>query len=209
MNDLERRHDEVVEELARSYGANGYTVETNVDVGEGGGRLEVDLLARRADETVLLEVRLRTPYTSETRLRDFAELAHRKGWRFVIALADSKNVEEVELPSAEAVRAKLAEASGLDPRSDAATLVAWAVLEAAARVVLARSTERILRGKSPASLVQELASLGRLTREEERELLDFAARRNRLAHGFWMAGEGGADVRQVLAVAERLLAEDR
>jgi hypothetical protein len=206
MSALQERYENVVRDIAASYRAKGYAVRARAKVPTDDGRqLEVDLLAERGAETVLVEVRLTNFAGSQHALRDYADLAHRKGWRFVIAVADSKNVEEVEVPAPQAVRARITEARKLDLQSDAALLMAWAVLEAAARLALAKAGHRVVRSKAPTALVQELASLGRITPQEERDLMAFAAKRNRLAHGFWEATTAPIGSGQVLAVAERLL----
>jgi Holliday junction resolvase len=208
VSDLKERYEEVIRELAGSYEARGYAVQVNAKVGPPSAKLKADLLAKRGGETVLVEVKLATSGAPSDALRQYAELARQEGWRFVIAIADSKNVETVEIPSVDEVRAKIVEAKKIKPKSDAASLMAWAVLEAAARFALARSGHRVVRSKPPTALVQELAGLGRLSTKEERELLAFAAKRNRLAHGFWDATVAPIEVGRVLALAERLLTDN-
>ncbi len=205
MSDLKQRHDEVVRELARSYEARGFTVQVEADIGKG---RKADLLAKRGAETVLIEVKVASSSPADRALPTYAELAQRNGWRFVIAVADAKNVDEIEIPTAEVVHTKVAEAKALPPGSDAAVLTAWAVLESAARLALVRSGRRVGRSTTPKALVQELATLGRLTMAEERDLLSFVATRNRLAHGFWDAAPAHTAVSAVLALSERLLSDE-
>jgi len=199
---LKQRHDEVVRDLARSYEARGFTVQVEADIGEG---RRADLLAKREGETVLVEVRVASSSPTDRALPTYAELAQQNGWRFIIAVADAKNVDEIEIPTAEVVRTKIAEAKALPLGSDAAVLIAWAVLESAARLALVRSGRRVGRSTTPKGLVQELATLGRLTMAEERDLLSFVATRNRVAHGFWDTAPAHAAVSTVLALSERLL----
>ena len=82
------------------------------------------------------------------------------------------------------------------------------MLESAARLALVRSGRRVRRSTTPRGLVQELATLGRLSMGEERDLLAFVTTRNRLAHGFWDAAPAETGVSTVLALSERLLSEE-
>jgi hypothetical protein len=95
----------------------------------------------------------------------------------------------------------------IDPHSAGAALLAWSVLEAAARRAATASGARVVRSTSPAALIQQLAGAGLVTTAEERRLQELGAVRNRRAHGAWEAARGEFDVEAVLSVAERLLAE--
>lgn len=204
MTDLRQRYDEAVRGLARSYEAKGFTVQVEADVGEGH---KADLLAKRGHETVLVEVKVASSSAADHTLPMSAELAQRNGWRFVLAVADARNVDEIEIPAAEVVHQKIAEAKALPPGSDAAVLIAWAVLESAARLSLIRSGRRVGRSTTPRGWIQELATLGRISIAEERDLLAFVEIRNRLAHGFWNAAPVDTAVSAVLTLSERLLSD--
>jgi hypothetical protein len=207
-NALDARHDEVVAELARKYEAAGYSVENRPRIDDAGATLEADLVARRGSETVLIEVKLATNAAPSPQLAAFAELARRKGWRFVIAIADARSVEEVPLETPESVRAMVAEARRIESQPAAAALLAWSVLEAAARRAATSAGLRVVRATTPTGLIQHLAGAGLVTIEEERRLSELGAIRNQLAHGSWEAARGKFDVEEVLAIAERLLAEE-
>lgn len=200
---LEARRDEVLTQVAAEYQAKGYIVERDQHLEDGGEVYEVDLLARSGDDVVLIE--LTGTGATQSALRRFAELAERKSWRFVILVVDAKNHEEVEVPSPEAIRAKLTEARAITPSSTAAPLLAWSVLEAAARLALARSGRKVVRSRTPTALVQDLAALGLVSRNEEQLLNRFAKARNGLAHGFWDTSPADADVSTTLDLAQRLV----
>jgi hypothetical protein len=206
---LKERYDDVLQQLADEYEGKGYEVKVHARIATvAGAPLDADLLATRGDETVLLQVKLATAASATPAIRQYAEVAQQKGWRFIIAVADSKGVEEVDVPTMNTVREKIAETRAIEAKSTAAPLLAWSVLEAAARFALARAGTRVVRAKSPSALVQELASLGLVTSKEERQLQAFARTRNRLAHGSWDAPHEPNDVEFALVLAERLIAED-
>ncbi len=201
-----QRHDEVLQELAARYQAKGYSIEVEPLIQlKTGAMARPDLVARRGAETVLVEVRMASPAGPTPALRELAELAQLNGWRFVVAVADSRDVEEIEIPSAAEIQAKLSEVRTLG-ESTASSLLAWAVLEAAARYALARLGRRPPRTATSSSLIQQLASLGLVDVDEESRLHEFANVRNRLAHGFWSQSDPQPKTNTVLRVAEKLLA---
>ena len=209
--DLQQRREEAVAVLARRYRSEGFTVEVQPEIAlDDGTRLRPDLIAKRGGETILLVAKSSPSIAgSDAPLRRFAEIAQQRGWRFVVAIVDARDIEEIEVPAAGAVAEKLAEARALDPRSTAAPLLAWAVLESAARHALVRCGQRATRAMSPQALVQQLASLGLVSPDEEQHLQAFGSVRNRLAHGRWSpTGSAEPDVQRVLAVAERLIDPD-
>jgi hypothetical protein len=207
MMDIKQRHDAVVRQLIERYRAMGYTVQEEPQIVESaGGKLVPDFLATRGGETVLVEVKLSRPTSSSTTLRRLADVAHKNNWRFVIAVVDEKDFQEVEVGSEADARRKLAEARALDPSSSSAPLLAWAVLESATRLALVNSGSRILKSATPLALIQQLGALGLVSNDEENALRSFALARNRIAHGFWATTLAEDRVPLVLDIAERLLA---
>lgn len=207
MMDIKQRHDAVVRQLIERYRAMGYTVQEEPQIVESaGGKLVPDFLATRGGETVLVEVKLSRPTSSSTTLRRLADVAHKNNWRFVIAVVDEKDFQEVEVGSEADARRKLAEARALDPSSSSAPLLAWAVLESATRLALVNSGSRILKSATPLALIQQLGALGLVSNDEENALRSFALVRNRIAHGFWATTLAEDQVPLVLDIAERLLA---
>lgn len=178
----ERREARILDELERRYRDRGYSVEREPSL-DGGAR--GDLLATRADETVLVEVRhVGRRSNDETSLEVLAEHASRRGWRFTIVLVrDDEITEEVEVPLREQVLRLVADASGLDASSWLAPIAATAAFEAAARYALSRTTSAMPRPNAPA-YVQALASRGMLSPEEEALLRQLIEKRNAAAHGF-------------------------
>ncbi len=207
MKAIEEREREAIQQLVARYRALGYTVEQDPVVDTG---LRADLVARRGDETVLIDTKL-IGAQNTVDVRRLAEVAQLRGWKFVLAVVDSRDVEEVELKSSQEIVDKLREARLLGNTSTAFPLLAWSVFEAAARNALARNNERFKRVMHPRALVQQLAALGMLDSAEERELMSLADRRSRIAHGFWPANgslEGAGDFERVLSIAERLMTDD-
>lgn len=196
------RERQVVDDLARRYQSEGYSVEREVLVGEH----PADLVATRGNETVLVEVRLSSPASEGAPLEALAAVAQEKGWRFVIAIVGPRDIEEVEVPSVSSVMEKIREAETLQSAPTAFALLAWSVLEAAARIALARSGTT-MRIATPRGLLQQLASRGLITTGEEREIAKLAEVRNRAAHGDWQSRGPQPDFRTLLDLAQRLLSE--
>ena len=204
----QEKHQQVVEEIARQYSAKGYTLEREPVLRSSHGEdLHADLIARHGNDTVLLEVRLTTPEQTAPALARLADYAQEKGWRFVIAVADARDIEEVQVPARSEILLKAAEARRLGPSSTAFGLLAWSVLEAAARFALARMGSTI-RVSPPRTLVQQLAAHGLVTPAEEQELSALIEVRNRLAHGVWPTREPLPDFERALGIAEQLGAEN-
>lgn len=155
---------------------------------------------------MLVEVRLSSPASEGAPLDALAAIAQQKGWRFVIAIVGPRDVEEIEVPSVASVMDKIREAETLRGAPTAFALLAWSVLEAAARIALARlgTTMRIA---SPRALLQQLASRGLITTGEEREIAKLADARNRAAHGDWHSRGPHPEFRTLLDLAQRLLSE--
>lgn len=206
--DLHERHDAVVQQLAAQYEARGYAIEMGTRlVDDDGTSIQADLIARRGADTILVEAKHVGFRASSIALRRYAELAHRRGWRFVIAVFDIRGVEEVEVASPEVIRTKLDEARAMPPTSTAAPLMAWSVLEAAGRLALARHEMKLVRLRTPVALIQDLAAVGLIDASEEHRLHLFSKTRNRLAHGFWDVPHDPGEVEAVLKVADRLVDE--
>ena len=202
MNAHEARHDEVLQGYAKRYESEGYAVQLPAGPDDG-----VDMIARRGGETIFVQVKVTGAKLPSPTLARLAESARRSHSRFVIVVADGTDIEEIELLGRDALAEQVAEARALDPRSSAASLVAYAVLEAAARSAVARCGAQVIRPTAPRALFQQLASLGLISLAEEKSLADFMGRRNKLAHGQPTVRPSPSELADVLAIAERLANE--
>lgn len=200
MSPAETRRALAMTELAERYEREGFVVSRFEPIMSG----VADLVARRGSTTVLTEVRVAGAESPKgTALARFAEYAAERHWRFVIAVVDSRGLREIEPWSSEEVLANLAEVERLPAESAARGLLAWSSLEAAARVALAR-VDAVAAFDNSVGLVQQLASRGLISLEEERDLLTLARARNRAAHG--LRSDELADFDLAVQVARKLVA---
>ena len=204
MSDPRARESDARQQLVERLRKEGYSVEIEPDLrAEGVGR--PDIVARRGSETVVVEIKaLGTVSGGSKTLAQMARaVQQRPGWRFAVAIISDQGVQLHDVLTAEEVEQEIAQARAVPHDTTGATLVAWAVFEAATRAALVRD------GIAPPvatsrELIQLLASQGLISPVEERTLHEFAAIRNRLAHGM-RATPTGANVGVVLEIAERLI----
>ena len=195
---------EILDRIALRYEKHGYSV--NRDVPLEGSSMRADLVARRGDETVLVEVKAPFYEPDSPQLGELAAYAEQHGWRFSIAIArEDGAVEEVDVPTREQVLRWIADARTIAPASWMASLAATAAFEAAARHALARTERRTLPRASPSAHLQALASRGLVTPDEERVLRTLIDARNAAAHGIKMPSLAVDTVPKTLQIATALV----
>lgn len=203
------RHDGIVRALTERYRSQGYTVQREVSLRDvSGDDVTADLVVTKGPESILVEVRLVTSARSEPKLRRLSEIAHDRGWKFVIVIAYENNFEEVEVASPHDIQKVLLDVDAVAQRSTpSAALLAWSAFEAAARLYLTRTAGRLTRPVQPQTLIQQLAALGAVDVQEEQLLTRFAQQRNRFAHGAWSTDEP-VQLKRVVEIAARLVESD-
>ncbi len=148
---------------------------------------EPDLLARKGDEIVAVEIASRESLRGRKALRDFArELDEMPGWRFELVLSDMLDEPEVGKDVDLGVgRRWLTEVEQLGAVGhwEAATLLAAAALETILRN--AAASRGVSLGRvSPREVLRTAASLGYIEESELAELERMWRARNDPAHGF-------------------------
>ena len=196
------RHDELVEQTAHRFEAEGYEVVVNPRGSSFGwnAKFEPDLLARNADETVVVEIASRESLRGRKALRDFArELDAMPGWRFELVLSDM--IEEPELGrdiDHSVSRRWLTDVEQLGAAGhwEAATLLAAGALEAVLRN--AAASRGVALGRvPPREVLRTAASLGDIDENEFAELDRMWRVRNELAHGFYVPGDAPAPLSEI------------
>lgn len=207
MNDPRRvRESEILDQLTARYRAQGYAVEHDALL--PGTAARADLVARRADETVLVELTPRTDRGTGIR-RSLAEYAASRGWRFSIVVADGQEAfDEVDVLSRDEVLRLLSDAGALAPTSWIAAVAAVAAFEAAARFALARADRRSMPRRSPVAHVQALSSSGLITPDEESVLRRLIDARNAAAHGLAQRALPADTIPATLRIARSLLDDE-
>lgn len=203
------RHDAVVQTLAERYRREGYEVHRDQSVQNASGDvLSADLLATKGPESILVEVRLVTSARTEPKLRMLSQIAHDQGWKFVIAIVNEADFEEVEITPPQDIQKALRDVGTVGETSQpSAVLLAWSALEAAARLYFTRAARRLTKPVQARTLVQQLAAAGAIDVQEEQLLNRFAGQRNRFAHGTWSTDEA-IELNRVVEIARRLVDTD-
>lgn len=212
-----REHEQAVRMLAKELEDDGYTVvmEPSPDrlpfALEGG--YVPDLLATKADENLLVEVKSRRTSDVMQRYRNVVNTvkAH-PGWRFLIkTFADAALIREkssLSLTDLEEIRRYFAKAQGVvsSGHPELAIPYFWNAIVALLRHKAARAGIAFSE-LSDRSLVNQLYTLGELSAEQHAALMGWHTLRNRAVHelGFSVAAE---DVAAMSGFAEALLDDD-
>ena len=205
--------DQKIASLARDYEQRGYAVfrePGNVGLPFDLGSYKPDIVARKGDEGLIIEVKASTSRISIDQFQELAEtVREHPGWRFLlVTLQDLPVSEDAErFLSWNELKTKLAQARMLvsDGMFDAAALYAWAIFEAAMRkraVATATPVERL-----PATtLMSHLYTLGHMDVDAFAIAKEFLALRNPIAHGLGTVHDDEA-IEKFLQIASRLLSE--
>ncbi len=208
---------EFLEKIGEDYRKEGYLVLTHPDqdqLPQHLGDLRLDLLARRGEEVVAVQVKSRDQLYD---LQDLQQLAERvegePGWRLDVVVFPPKGGVEVPRDGAEpgvghiqslAEEATRALGAGV---LRAAFLLAWAAVEAAMRAAARREGLAIDR-EVPPFVLKTLYSNGLISREDYNRVEQCFQVRNALVHGFAPSKFESADVEFLLDFARRLLSPE-
>lgn len=206
---------EVITKVAEDYRRRGY----DVDIEPKGSNLpkfldgfQPDLIARRSDESVVVEVKVGTRTSVAERLRDIAERVNKQpGWRFSLVFVNPDQPDQISEgpPAALALleeRIENAEALLKSGQKEAAFLLSWSALEGILRLIGERAQLPVV-SLPPSTLLRELYSAGEISRQQFETLMHLLPIRNRLVHGFEQEAE--VEVKELNLLAHSLLAEAR
>lgn len=164
-----------------------------------------DILARRADKNVVIEVKRRSTNPDE-KLEGLAKrFENKKDWEFrVIWIEPMSAVQTLRIQTPETVNARITEIRELTEQGylSPALLLAWATFEAIGRTLV---IQQFQRPQTPGRLVQVLATEGYLTPTEADTLRVLAEKRNRLIHGELDTGASTDDMRRFAEILDTLL----
>ena len=205
-----------VQELARSYEAQGFAVKTEPAAGDipfdlGGYR--PDLLVEKEDLHMIVEFKKAGVPFSVDRLQMLAEtIRQHAGWRLLVVPIDEEgfgqplgNTSELVSWQAVAERAKRADHLLQLGETDAAFLMLWSALEA----MLRRHAEQVdlpIERLPTTAVLNYLYSQGELSYEQFEQALAALQVRNRLVHGF-EAAEATLGARPLHTLVADLLQE--
>ncbi|MGK7895585.1 MAG: hypothetical protein AB4372_18715 [Xenococcus sp. (in: cyanobacteria)] len=171
-----------------------------------------DMIARREDEKVIIEVKSRSSLNSASTqyLPNLAQVIEKHpGWRFELVMANPEDVtyslkvkdslQENEIRSGLKVASQL-----LEQHPESAILYSWSLVEATLRLV-AEEEELSLRRFDPLYLVKQLAIEGIISQSEYQLLMDLLSLRNAVAHGFKTTPITKDSGEKLITITEQLL----
>ncbi len=202
-------------QLAEEYRNNGYEVAFHPgleDLPDLLRNYRPDMIARRGDEAVIVEVKSRHLLGSSQGqyLQDLAQAVEQNpGWRFELVMANPEDVvypqnTEGSLQKHE-IEARLQVAKQFaSQHSEPAILYSWALAEAALRLVSEHEGLSLKRSDS-LYLVKQLVIEGVISRSEYQLLMDSLSLRNTVAHGFKTTRVTQELVHELIDLIEQLL----
>lgn len=206
-----------LEQVAKEYRRKGYDVVVQpkpTQLPRTFARLAPDILARRGDEVVVVEVKSKESLRKAPLASELAKAVQAQpGWRFELVIANPEH--QIVMPGgAEAwqeqeVRQRLQEAQGLFDagHQEVALVLGWSAAEAAMRLAMLREGMPLDRSDA-AYLMKQLAFEAVLSRDEYNVLWRAMEMRNAVAHGHSPPELDPRAVRNVLAITSRLLEDE-
>jgi uncharacterized protein YutE (UPF0331/DUF86 family) len=203
-------------QLAEEYRDQGYEVLFHPTPEDLPGFLKnyrPDMVARREDEAVIVEVKSRTSLRSPSTqyLRNLAEaVAQHSGWRFELVMTNPEDAID-DLPSAESslqepeIKSRLQVVKELSTQHpELALLYCWSLVEATLRLA-AEHEGLTLQRFDFRYLVKQLATEGVISRSEYQLLMNTLLIRNSIAHGFKTTQLTQGDIDELVNTIEQLL----
>jgi uncharacterized protein YutE (UPF0331/DUF86 family) len=177
---------DVTQRLVSELSAEGFEVlvqPNKLATPEFLGTYRPDLIARRADKNLIIEIKRRVPGVSQ-KLEEIAKrVENYPNWEFRIIWIDpSTSAEALPVEETDVIKKRLAEVRDLVGRkhNETALLLAWGVFEAVARALLPKDFGR---AQTPGRILQILAADGSLTPTEADSLRSLSSKRNEFIHG--------------------------
>jgi len=202
--------------LAEEYRNQGYEVAfhpNSEDMPSFLKNYRPDMIVRRGDESVVVEVKSRSSLNSfpSEYLSGLAKVIEQnQGWRLDLVMDNSQDT--VPYPSKsegslqkEEIEARLSLLKQISTQnSESAVLYAWSLVEATLRL-LAEKEELGLKKSDPLYLVTYLTHEGVISRSEYKLLMDALSLRNTIAHGFKTTQLTANSVYEIIETTEKLL----
>ncbi|MEG3436274.1 hypothetical protein V0288_04010 [Pannus brasiliensis CCIBt3594] len=210
----EKQHGEQLLKVANDYKAKGFEVifqPQTEDLPDFMKNYRPDLLARRGEESVIVEVKSRSSLDSATAqyLSSLSrEIKKHPGWTFQLVMINPEkidnNSEAVYSWKLAEIEKKFANARQLIQYPEAAILYLWSLIEALLRL-LAEKEEVSIREVNPSYLIKKLTVEGVIDRNEYQMLTNAFSLRNALAHGFTPLNLPSNSVEEFIKLTEQLL----
>jgi len=216
--DLVTSEREAIRQYADWYARQGYEVSVEPsprELPEFLRTLAPDIIARRDDENIVVEIKTSSPASFEAIQRLARALEHRAGWKLQVVYANLVDPEwqpPPRLPETEDLLARLDLIGGAGEDEDESRLqflLLWSIIEAAARHRLSAlkipPTSRI----SSSALLKMLLTEGIIEEDNYALLRRGLAARNAIAHGFLNQVVDAALFAEIRGAAKGLLGTRR
>lgn len=202
-------------QLAEEYRDKGYEIAVHPnpeDLPDFLRNYRPDMIVRREDEAVIIEVKSRRSLNSFPKqyLQNLAQsVEQHPGWRFELVMINPEDIEyspeaesSLQRPEIETRLQVARQLAAQHPES--AILYSWSLVEATLRLV-AEHEGMSLKRLDPLYLVKELATEGVISRSDYQLLMDAISFRNAVAHGFKATQITQESVYQLIDLAEQIL----
>src|SRR6266487_4402064 len=208
------REQQRLREIAREYRQRGYDVIIEPRADQLPGFLapfRIDMLARSAEETVIVEVRTQESLSDAPELDAVAQaLQDQPSWRFELVVTNPKDRSSLQLKDATSlnyldIRYRLHEARQLSDQEhgEAALLLAWSTTEALLRYIADAEAIPVTQ-HDPSQVTKSLFTYGVLDKEQYQALQDGLQARNMVVHGYKERQSLADTVGKLLRVADQL-----
>lgn len=191
--------------LRDQYSAEGYSFIEHPDEAQLPGFMQgyrPDALALGKDKSIAIEVKVRREVNAEKNLQRISDrFKGQASWEFRVVYGSEVDDEPISPPTLEQIEARISEAETLlaDNHSSAALVLAWAAIEAIARML---SPEFPSRGsRTMRQAVELLEHLGRLRFDEAQALRKLLPLRAKVVHGDFGAHVTATEVEPVIKAA--------
>jgi hypothetical protein len=208
------REQQRLREIVREYRQRGYDVIIEPRADQLPGFLapfRIDMLARSAEETVIVEVRTQESLSDAPELDAVAQaLQDQPSWRFELVVTNPKDRSSLQFKDAASlnyldIRYRLHEARQLSEQEhgEAALLLAWSATEALLRAIATEEDISFVQN-NPSQLTKSLFTYGALDKEQFEILQLGLNARNTVVHGYKEHNSLASTLEQVLHVADQL-----
>lgn len=209
--EYQRSHER---DVAREYRKQGYEVllkPARDQLPDFLASFQIDILARNAEENVVIEVRTQGSLTNAPELDAIAQvLQGRPGWRFELVVSNPRDRDALLFRDATSllpvdIDERLSEARELSMQEhgEAALVLALSATEALMRYIADAEGISVV-GHNPSQVAKSLYTHGVLDKEQYQALHDAIAARNMIVHGYREQQALVDVVTRLLAAAEQL-----
>jgi uncharacterized protein YutE (UPF0331/DUF86 family) len=200
--------------LAEEYRDKGYEISFHPnpeDLPDFLKNYRPDMIVRRGNEAVVIEVKSRSSLNSSTQyVRNLAQVVEQyPGWRFELVMTNPEDaaysqsaegsLQRPEIESRLQVARQLA-----TQHPESAILYSWSLVEATLRLVAENEGLSLQRFDS-LYLVKQLATEGVISKSEYQLLMNALSLRNSIAHGFKTTQLTQESSYQLIDITEQLL----